>query len=778
MRTNAAVDAIPCWRAATARAIGAVFLLCVSLLLSSFPFNAAAAPVSLPGKADAAGEVGASSIDLEEVRKDLAAARRELTELEAKAGQSPGADAPSAQELLEQQRYLLREIVRAGEQIPVQQERIGQARKLIEAAQKRAEAWQGFETSPPYSVLFLDSLVKDAIAAENRLKASNGEYNSFIALREHLVSAIQANAALIRREEDARRPAATGAGEGGSAPGQLALLRLRARAQTVLLKELESSGGLLRLDTEQAEIEVKFARRKVDAARQDAQFPAADYQRVRDELDGEGRAVSKSLAKLFGDGSERSRKQNAGREDGARFAAVPAISSGGMLDSYRMLPTVIEIKRGAWELRYNVYNQRSPELLSSAAQQQRQFSRSLDFFASNAERQLQNSGEVVGRLETLLMSAESPALQQALRVQLEDSLTRRKHLQESAAMVASAQFVVARLGEELGSSKASMSIRERLETAADSVSELAGRMWSVELFTAETTIEVDGRKVTGVSSITLGKVVRAIMLFVVGVLATLWLGRVAERHVVERFGYDATRARILRKWLFTVGLLILVVVVMTWVNIPLSVFAFLGGAVAIGVGFGMQTLFKNLISGLMLLFEQPFKPGDLVQVGTIKGNVTEVGIRSSIVRDANGVDTLIPNSVFLEQNVTNWMYEIPRVRFNIRVGVAYGTPARETAGILDECVRRHGLVLEDPEPLVLFEDFGADALLFVIYYWVDIGAKVNPMQIASDLRFIIDKTFGEKGIVISYPQRDVHLDTASPLKVEFVRRGNAAQGDA
>jgi len=216
---------------------------------------------------------------------------------------------------------------------------------------------------------------------------------------------------------------------------------------------------------------------------------------------------------------------------------------------------------------------------------------------------------------------------------------------------------------------------------------------------------------------------------------------------------------------------VLVVAVLMWVNIPLSVFAFLGGAIAIGVGFGMQNLLKNLISGLMLLFEQPFKPGDIVQVGSIRGVITEIGIRSSIIRDANGIDTLIPNSVFVEENVTNWMYENRRVRFSIRLGVAYGTPARDMVAILEDCVRRHGLLLKEPAPLVLFEDFGADALQFAVYYWVEIGPTTNPNEIASDLRFIIEKEMSERGIVIAYPQRDVHLDAASPLKIEVVRNG-------
>ncbi len=746
-------------------------VLGIVLALAFVSPSGMAAPVPVPGIAKGVGKVETTTNAPDDVRKELEAARRELSAVEAVLRRSPGTDA-GIEGHVEQQRYLLREMVRAYEQTLAAKERIELAQKLVDEAQKQADSWAGFETLPPYSVLFVDKLIKDADAAERRVKASDGEYQSFNAFREQLTRAIQANAAAIRREEE--RQSGSNSGVEGNAREVLDLMRLRARAQTAVLKELESSGEKLRLDVVRTGIEAKLARRKADTARADVHFPLPDYHQVRNELDAESRDASTNLAKLLGETGVAESKQLAAREEALRDARVPAVTSGGMLDALRLLPTVIEIKRGAWDLRYSIYNDRSPALLADAAQRQSHFLKTLELFASNVERQLVRSGEVAGRLESLLIDADASGLRQTLRMQLEDSIKRRKYLQDTAAAVASAQFIVARLGEELGVSKASMGMLDRMKTMANNASEMAGKLWDFELFTAENTIEVDGRKVTGISSITIGKIARAVLIFAVGVFATLWLGRVAESYVVGRFGYDATRARILRKWLFTLGLLILLVVVLTWVNIPLSVFAFLGGAVAIGVGFGMQTLLKNLISGLMLLFEQPFKPGDLVQVGDIKGNITEVGIRSSVIRDANGIETLVPNSVFLEQNVTNWMYENPRVRFCIRLGVAYGSPAREVAEILDECVRRHGLVLHEPAPMVLFEDFGADALQFAVYYWVEIGAKANPVQIASDLRFMIDKALSDKGVVISFPQRDVHLDAASPLKIEVVRNRNPA----
>jgi len=750
--------------------------LCVFLFHAGASLQTIAAPALLPGKSEvpkteSAGKVETSKEDLDAVRDVLETTRSELAAIDASSGHALNAPPGATEEQLQQRRYLMREIIRASEQTLANNGRLAGLRKQNSDMQKAADAWSDFEMRPPYSVLFVDKLMEDADAIERRLKATNAEYASFSSFRDYLTRAMKTNAAQIRREEEVRQSAKGVSGDAASALWALDLLRLRARAQEAILRELESSGETIRLDAARAGIELKLAQRKVSKARADVHFPQADFQRLRNDLEAESRDASSRLAKLFGEPEESKRKQEIGRNEALRKSDVPAVSGGGMLDAFRLLPTIIEIKRATWDFRYQLYNQRSPELIASAAGQQLQFANSLNLFAANVARQLQSSVDVAVRIESLLMAAESSALRAALRQQLEDSVKRRKYLQDTATAVDSAQFIVARLGEELGSSKASMSVKDQAKTVANTASDLLGIVWNFELFTAENTIEVDGRKLTGISSITIGKIVRALALFTLGVMVALWGGRIAEEYVVRRFCYDATRARILRKWLLTFGLLVLVVAVLMWVNIPLSVFAFLGGAIAIGVGFGMQNLLKNLISGLMLLFEQPFKPGDIVQVGSIRGVITEIGIRSSIIRDGNGIDTLIPNSVFVEENVTNWMYENRRVRFSIRLGVAYGTPARDMVVILEDCARRHGLVLKEPAPLVLFEDFGADALQFAVYYWVEIGPTTNPNEIASDLRFIIEKEMTERGIVIAYPQRDVHLDAASPLKIEVVRNG-------
>jgi small-conductance mechanosensitive channel len=299
---------------------------------------------------------------------------------------------------------------------------------------------------------------------------------------------------------------------------------------------------------------------------------------------------------------------------------------------------------------------------------------------------------------------------------------------------------------------------------------VARSLWNFELFTAEDTVEVDGRKITSTRSVTIGKSVGAVVLLVLGYLVVSWLVRRLERTLIARFKAEPAAARIVRRWLQVILIMVLFVLALDLVKIPLTVFAFLGGALAIGFGFGAQVMIKNFISGVMLLIERPLKVGDIVQIGDILGTVTNISIRSSTIRTADGIETLVPNSTFVESNVTNWTYSSPRVRRSVKVGVAYGSDTRKVSDTLLSVADRHGQVLKDPAPRVIFEDFGSDALAFSLEYWIDYAKGADGRQIASDLRFMIEKALADAGIAVPFPQRDVHVDASAPLRVEVVSR--------
>jgi small-conductance mechanosensitive channel len=294
-------------------------------------------------------------------------------------------------------------------------------------------------------------------------------------------------------------------------------------------------------------------------------------------------------------------------------------------------------------------------------------------------------------------------------------------------------------------------------------------VWGFELFAVEDTLEVQGQKITTTRGVTVGKSVGALLIFLVGYWLTSRLARRLERTLTARFGIDVRQARTIRRWTMTAFGFLLLVLVLNLAQIPLTVFAFFGGALAIGVGFGTQTIIKNFISGLILLMERQVEVGDAVELAGGAGTVAEINLRSSTIAGYDGVDAIVPNSTLLENRVSNWTMSNRRVRRVVRVGVAYGSPTRKVADLIRACAERHGEVLKQPPPQVLLEDFGDNALTFALFIWIDAKSGPGGPVITSDLRLMIEAALTEADISIAFPQRDIHLDTNRPLQVQISR---------
>ena len=161
----------------------------------------------------------------------------------------------------------------------------------------------------------------------------------------------------------------------------------------------------------------------------------------------------------------------------------------------------------------------------------------------------------------------------------------------------------------------------------------------------------------------------------------------------------------------------------------------------------------------------------MVKVSNIIGTIRKIGMRASVIQHFDGIETLVPNSILLENQLTNSTFSSTIIRHSVVVGVAYGSPTREVARLLLAVAASHGLVKKDPPPEVRFDDFGADALHFTLLFWLD-TRKIARDQLASDLRYMIDKALAEAGITIAFPQRDIHFDRNVPLRVEIARASN------
>lgn len=294
------------------------------------------------------------------------------------------------------------------------------------------------------------------------------------------------------------------------------------------------------------------------------------------------------------------------------------------------------------------------------------------------------------------------------------------------------------------------------------------RLWSVELFTVKDTIIVDGQEQTRPRSITVGKVISLLLILLLSAWLCHRVASTAQRMARVRFRAREGSARLLYKTIFFFGLLLVILVAMTTLKIPLTIFAFLGGALAIGVGFGAQNLINNFISGLILIFERPIKVGDIVEVEGLMGKVVNIGGRCSRVKRFDGIDILIPNSSFLEKNVVNWTHSDLLLRLKISVGVAYGSPAREASRLIQRAVEENALILKDPPPVVAFDDFGDNAMHFTVYFWVEQREGVDSRVVTSDVRYRIERLFRDAGISMPFPQRDVHLDASRPIPVSLV----------
>ena len=239
-------------------------------------------------------------------------------------------------------------------------------------------------------------------------------------------------------------------------------------------------------------------------------------------------------------------------------------------------------------------------------------------------------------------------------------------------------------------------------------------------------------------------------------LLTRIIRRIVRARILEYTPLDEGQKFALEKGLqylvFAIGLII----GLQSAGVNMSSFAVVGGAIGIGVGFGLQTIVKDFVSGLVLLLERPIKVGDRVEVGTLQGDVVQIGARGTWVRTNDNVVMIVPNSEFVENRVTNWTANDRQVRITIPVGVSYSSDPGEVRQILLDVARGHPDVLETPKPDVIFIGFGDSSLDFELRIWTTKQVQ-TPKIISSDFYFSIFQAFAERGIEIPFPQRDLHV---------------------
>ena len=283
--------------------------------------------------------------------------------------------------------------------------------------------------------------------------------------------------------------------------------------------------------------------------------------------------------------------------------------------------------------------------------------------------------------------------------------------------------------------------------------------------------------IPGGQALTVGKVVTVVALLVGGYLVSRFVGYLLGLRLAgTRLRPDA--AHTIKRITFFGLLVIVVLTALSLLGVPLTAFAFATGAIAIGVGFGAQNIINNFISGWILMAERPIRIDDFVEIDNTMGTVELIGNRSTRIRRSDGVHLLVPNSRLLEQTVVNWTLVDREIRTIVRVGVEYGSPVRKVHDLFLEAVRAQPEVKDDPAISIVFEDFGDNALIFDAYFWCDVGGERVLREIRSDIRFRVCDLFAEHGIVVAFPQRDVHLDSRSPIEVRMVDKAAADRDQA
>ncbi len=244
------------------------------------------------------------------------------------------------------------------------------------------------------------------------------------------------------------------------------------------------------------------------------------------------------------------------------------------------------------------------------------------------------------------------------------------------------------------------------------------------------------------------------------VVILVFISRFLKRWLVNRFlanrklevGVRQAFATIFQYIFVLVGLL----VIFGTAGIDFTTLTVLAGAVGIGVGFGLQTIANNFISGLIILFERPIKVGDRIQVGDVTGDVVWIGARATTIRTNDNIEIIVPNSDFISSQVTNWSHSDREVRLHVPVGVSYASDPEQVRTILLDVASSHKGVLASPPPDVIFREFGESSLNFDLMVWTT-EYITKPNLLRSDLNFAIRKKFRERRVEIPFPQRDIHL---------------------
>ena len=266
--------------------------------------------------------------------------------------------------------------------------------------------------------------------------------------------------------------------------------------------------------------------------------------------------------------------------------------------------------------------------------------------------------------------------------------------------------------------------------------------------------------------VTLMSIVLFLGIFIILFTISGYIVRALRSKVLPRFHLEESIIYNISRVIHYTLLIMSAAFAFQFIGIDFSGLVVVFGFLSVGIGFGLQNITSNFISGLILLFERPIKIGDRVTVGGTEGDVVEIKMRSTVIRSLNNISIIVPNSEFVSAQVVNWSHGDPRVRVDIHVGVSYSSDLQTVLRCLREVADEHDSVLKDPKPFVRLMEFGDSSWNMFLGAWIhDPG---NYYQIRSDLNCAIVEKFRNNDVEIPFPQRDLHI--RSPLPVPFANQ--------
>ncbi len=273
--------------------------------------------------------------------------------------------------------------------------------------------------------------------------------------------------------------------------------------------------------------------------------------------------------------------------------------------------------------------------------------------------------------------------------------------------------------------------------------------------------ELDG------NGVSVAKLLTGVILLFVGYWLSGRAAREVDNRLLGRLNFEPSLRYTFRRFIFYFFLFITTMFTLRTLNVPITIFTVIGGALAVGIGFGSQNLVNNFISGILVMVERPIRVGDFVEVDGVSGHVVSIGIRSTAIVTMTNAAIIIPNTSFIEKNLINWTRN-STVGTKVVVGIGYGSDTALIRRLLLESVAEVEGVLTHPEPVVSFLDFGDNALLFDVAFNISSSSFPYRKRIESDIRFKLNELFVKHQISVPFPQRDVHLDVSVPVPVKVL----------